>query len=158
MQSSRKLLTFRGRTATIFEVEKRAEQINSEDGGSRFLRNFDRPGTSGTVAKLKEWKGKREIMRKQGKRRIWRCACNERHISCPLWKIVVWKWRLEVCFHVETEYCKPKTKKKLNTVTWVLQWTIPTERPPLVGQVSAMPIEGATWSAWRIFTAVFSIF
>jgi hypothetical protein len=38
--------------------------------------------------------------------------------------------------------------------------TIPTERPPLVSEVSAnfLRIEGATWSAWRIPTAVFSDF
>jgi hypothetical protein len=35
-----------------------------------------------------------------------------------------------------------------------------TERPPLVGEVIAsfLRIESATWSAWRIPTAVFSVF
>jgi hypothetical protein len=53
-----------------------------------------------------------------------------------------------------------RTKKKLISVTWVLERTIPTERPPLVGKASAnfLRIEGATWSAWRIPTAVFSYF
>jgi hypothetical protein len=27
--------------------------------------------------------------------------------------------------------------KKLNSMIWVQEWTIPTERPPLVGEVSA---------------------
>jgi hypothetical protein len=45
---------------------------------------------------------------------------------------------------------------KTNSVAWVRERTIPTERPPLVGQLSR--IEGATWSAWLIPTAVFSDF
>jgi hypothetical protein len=47
-----------------------------------------------------------------------------------------------------------------NSMVWIPEWTIPTERPPLVGEVFAnfLQIEGATWSAWRIPTAVFSIF
>jgi hypothetical protein len=49
---------------------------------------------------------------------------------------------------------------KLNSVASVRERTIPTERPPLVGEVSAnfCGLEGATWSAWRILTAVFSTF
>jgi hypothetical protein len=37
-------------------------------------------------------------------------------------------------------------------MVWVRERTIPTERPPLVGEVIAnfFRIEGATWSAWRI--------
>jgi hypothetical protein len=52
-----------------------------------------------------------------------------------------------------------KAKKKTSMV-WVRERTIPTERPPLVGNVIAnfLRIEGATWSAWRIPTAVFSVF
>jgi hypothetical protein len=38
-----------------------------------------------------------------------------------------------------------------NWTAWVRERTIPTERPPLVGEVSA------TWSAWRIPTAVYSV-
>jgi hypothetical protein len=35
-------------------------------------------------------------------------------------------------------------------MVWVRERTIPTERPPLVGEVIAnfLWIEGATWSAW----------
>jgi hypothetical protein len=44
-------------------------------------------------------------------------------------------------------------------MVWVRERTIPTERPTLVGEVIAnfLRIEGATRSAWRISTAVFSI-
>jgi hypothetical protein len=37
-------------------------------------------------------------------------------------------------------------------MVWVHERTIPTERPPLVGEVIAnfLRIEGATWSAWRV--------
>jgi hypothetical protein len=66
--------------------------------------------------------------------------------------------------------CKPKyvycsgtyetNWHKKNSMVWVREWTIPTERPPLVGEVIAnfLRIERATWSAWRIPTAVFSVF
>jgi predicted membrane-bound dolichyl-phosphate-mannose-protein mannosyltransferase len=45
-------------------------------------------------------------------------------------------------------------------MVWVRERTIQTERPPLVGEVIAnfLRIEGAKWSAWRIPTAVFSVF
>jgi hypothetical protein len=44
-------------------------------------------------------------------------------------------------------------------MVWVRERTIPTERPPLVGEVIAnfLRIEGATWSVWRIPTGVFSV-
>jgi hypothetical protein len=44
-------------------------------------------------------------------------------------------------------------------MAWVRERTVPTERPPLVGEVIAnfLRIEGSTWSAWRIPTAVLSI-
>jgi hypothetical protein len=47
-----------------------------------------------------------------------------------------------------------------NPVAWVRERTIPTERTPLIGEFSTnfLRIEGATWSAWRIPTAVFSDF
>jgi hypothetical protein len=50
--------------------------------------------------------------------------------------------------------------KKLNSMVWVRERTIPTERPPLVSEVidNFLRIEDATWSAWRIPTAVFSLF
>jgi hypothetical protein len=45
-----------------------------------------------------------------------------------------------------------------NSVVWVRERTIPTERPPLVSEFSAKFLrkEGAAPSAWRITTAVFS--
>jgi hypothetical protein len=51
-------------------------------------------------------------------------------------------------------------KTKLNSIVWVRGRTIPTERPLFVGEVivNFLRIEGATWSAWRIPTAVFSVF
>jgi hypothetical protein len=50
--------------------------------------------------------------------------------------------------------------KKLNSVTWVRKRTVPTERPPIVGEVSAnfLRVEDATWSALRIPTFVISAF
>jgi hypothetical protein len=47
-----------------------------------------------------------------------------------------------------------------NSVASVRKRTIPSERPPLVSEVSVnfLRIQGATWSAWRIPTAVFSAF
>jgi hypothetical protein len=47
-----------------------------------------------------------------------------------------------------------------NSMVWVRERTIPTERPPIVGEVISnfMGIKTATWSAWRIPTAVFSGF
>jgi hypothetical protein len=52
------------------------------------------------------------------------------------------------------------SKLKLNSVVWVHERTIPTEQPPIVGEVIAnlLRIEGATWSAWQIPMAVFSVF
>jgi hypothetical protein len=49
---------------------------------------------------------------------------------------------------------------KRNAMVWVLERTIPIERQPLVDEVIAnfLRIEGATWSAWRMPTAVFSVF
>jgi hypothetical protein len=50
-------------------------------------------------------------------------------------------------------------KTKLNSIVWARDRTIPTKRPPLVGEVIAnfLRIEGATWSAWWIPTALFSV-
>jgi hypothetical protein len=50
--------------------------------------------------------------------------------------------------------------QKKNSMVWVRERTIPTERQPLIGEVIAnfLRIEGATWSAWRIPTAVSSVF
>jgi hypothetical protein len=46
--------------------------------------------------------------------------------------------------------------EKLNSVAVVRKRTIPTERPPLVGEVSAnlLWVEGVAWSAQRIPTAI----
>jgi hypothetical protein len=49
------------------------------------------------------------------------------------------------------------------TMVCVRERTIPTERPPLTAacrrsDCQLFRIEGATWSAWRIRTAVFSVF
>jgi hypothetical protein len=48
------------------------------------------------------------------------------------------------------------TKKKLNSVAVVRKRTIPTERPPLVSEVSVnlLRVEGVARSAQRIPTAV----
>jgi hypothetical protein len=45
---------------------------------------------------------------------------------------------------------------KLNSVAVVRKRTIPTERPPLVSEVSAklLRVDGVVWSAQRIPTAV----
>jgi hypothetical protein len=51
-------------------------------------------------------------------------------------------------------------KLKLNSMVWVRERTIPTERPPLDrrSDCQLVRIEGATWSAWLIPPAVFSRF
>ena len=48
------------------------------------------------------------------------------------------------------------TKLKLNSVALVRERTIPTERPPPVGEVSTnfCGYRGVTWSAQRVPTAV----
>jgi hypothetical protein len=67
------------------------------------------------------------------------------------------KYKKKTISTVEELYAHKKTK---NSVASVRKRTIPTERPPLVSEVSAnfLRIESATWSAWRIPTAVFSTF
>jgi hypothetical protein len=49
-----------------------------------------------------------------------------------------------------------KSYPKLNSMALVRKRTIPTERPPLVGEASAnfLRVEGVAWSAQRIPTAV----
>jgi hypothetical protein len=50
-------------------------------------------------------------------------------------------------------------KKKTNSVALVRKKNIPTERPPLVGEVVPTLADiGAAWSAQRIPTAAFSVF
>jgi hypothetical protein len=57
----------------------------------------------------------------------------------------------------DTEYLEQRQYIPKSSVAWVRKRTISTERPPLVGEVSALlRIVGATWSAWRIPTAIFS--
>jgi hypothetical protein len=53
-----------------------------------------------------------------------------------------------------------KPQSVYNSVAAVLEGTMPTERPPLFGEVSAnfLRIEGVEWSAQRILTAVLSAF
>jgi hypothetical protein len=66
-------------------------------------------------------------------------------------------WRQNVVqHHINKEIC---TKKK-NSVVLVRKRTVPTDRPPHVGEVSAnfLRIEGVAWSAQRIPTAIFSVF
>jgi hypothetical protein len=62
------------------------------------------------------------------------------------------------CFGVELNLKqKQKGKKQTNYVALVRERTIPTERPPLVGEVSANFYgESVAWLAQRIPTAVFS--
>jgi hypothetical protein len=59
------------------------------------------------------------------------------------------------CFR-NTRHTVTAAIKKIS-VALVRERTIPTERPPLVGDVSAklLRIEDATWSASRISTDVF---
>jgi hypothetical protein len=49
---------------------------------------------------------------------------------------------------------------KFNSVIWVHERTIQTQKSPLVGEISAnfLLIERTAWSAQRIPTAVFSVF
>jgi hypothetical protein len=51
---------------------------------------------------------------------------------------------------------KQTNKQTTNSFDWIGERTITTERLPLVDEVSAnfFRIEGATWPAWRISTAV----
>jgi hypothetical protein len=65
-----------------------------------------------------------------------------------------------IWFRLENKYEGTYHKTKLNSMVWVREWTIPTERPPPVGEVIAnfLRIEGTTWPAWRIPTAVLSVF
>jgi hypothetical protein len=64
--------------------------------------------------------------------------------------------RLFYFFSIHFNVILPYTPKN----AMVRERTIPTERPPLVGEVIAnfLRVEGATWSAWRIPTAAFSVF
>jgi hypothetical protein len=69
-------------------------------------------------------------------------------------KQVSWWWLYDMSL------AATHTHKRKNSMVWVREWTIPTERPPLSDEVidNFLRIEGATWSAWRIPMAVFSVF
>jgi hypothetical protein len=74
-----------------------------------------------------------------------------RKIYCFLkWWWWWWWWHcIYVYWYEEWDLIKcPKN----SSVAWVCEWIIPTEWPPLAGEVSAnfLRIQGATWSAWRI--------
>jgi hypothetical protein len=71
-----------------------------------------------------------------------------------------WKWIMKAVYSCQSSltvnYNASQYQNRVNSVASVRKRTIPTERPPLVREVSAnfLLIEGATWSAWRIPTAV----
>jgi hypothetical protein len=52
--------------------------------------------------------------------------------------------------------CPYRETNKLHV--WVRERTIPTERPRRRSDCQLLRIKGATWSAWRIPTTVFSVF
>jgi hypothetical protein len=62
-------------------------------------------------------------------------------------------------FWIQAGIRKGKIIASNNSMTWVRERTIPTERQPLVGEVSAdfLGREGAKWSEWRIHMAVFLV-
>jgi hypothetical protein len=71
------------------------------------------------------------------------------------------KWEVQKIRNLSWENYVIKTKKtnkQTNSVAWARKQTIPTEWKPLVGEVSAnfCGLMGATWSAWRIPTAIIS--
>jgi hypothetical protein len=69
-----------------------------------------------------------------------------------IWNLLLREWR-KITFNLK--------KKQTNSVALVGERTIPTERPSIVGEVSAnffWRIEGVAWPAQRITTGVFSDF
>jgi hypothetical protein len=50
-------------------------------------------------------------------------------VGCRLWTPIAW--------HITNITCTKELKKKLNSMVWVRERTIPTERPPLVSEVIA---------------------
>jgi hypothetical protein len=68
----------------------------------------------------------------------------------PLLSSYTWWWK-----HIQLPKChiiEVYLKQEMNSFVRVRERTIPTERPPRVGEVSAnfLQIKGATWSVWRI--------
>jgi hypothetical protein len=68
-----------------------------------------------------------------------------------LYRTLRLKWLREI-----TDFPKRSRPKKLNSVAVVRKQTRPTERPPLIGEVSAnlLRVEGVAWSGQPIPTAV----
>jgi hypothetical protein len=58
--------------------------------------------------------------------------------------------------HTRLTLPRTKLKKKLNSMVWVREWTIATAACRR-SDCQLLRIESATWSAWRIPMAVFSI-
>jgi hypothetical protein len=87
------------------------------------------------------------------------CRCCSQQLSYSTLSLKICLHRL-IFLHDAWILGKPIKLTKLNSMVPVRERTIPTERTPLVGKVIAnfLRIEGATWSAWRIPTAVFSVF
>jgi hypothetical protein len=69
----------------------------------------------------------------------------------PVYILYIIVWNLAVLW---------SSNNLTNSMAWVRERTLRTERPPLVGEVIAnfFWVEGATWSASRIPPAVFSVF
>jgi hypothetical protein len=51
-----------------------------------------------------------------------------------LYRYITLKRTLQEIYRI---HIKKKKKTQLNSIVWVREWTIPTERPPLVGEVTA---------------------
>jgi hypothetical protein len=83
-------------------------------------------------------------------------SCRRKNKRLRLWSkhAVTENPRWFFCRHTwhQDRYARFVTVQK-TPLFWVRERTIPTERPPLVGELSAN-----FWSAWRIPTAVFSDF
>jgi hypothetical protein len=72
-------------------------------------------------------------------------------VSLPIWHTKILHWKKDNFFTtIQDQYYN------LNSVALARKQTIPTEWPPLVGEVSAnfLRVEGFAWSAQRIPTAV----
>jgi hypothetical protein len=77
-----------------------------------------------------------------------------RTLDTNIMLLLLWRAQLEnmcvFCGHTGTNTFMAK-----NSGAFIRQRTIPTERPPLVGEVSSnFSVEGVAWSAQRILTAV----
>jgi hypothetical protein len=81
------------------------------------------------------------------------CKCTRLHVFHPTTDLTIY---LPTCLPTCTFLFLYLSIKKTNSAALVRKRTIPTERPPLVGEVSAnlKRIEDVAWSAQRIPTAV----